>query len=55
MKGLYWNEEEVLYDGLLADGPEQVDYTENVFSTEQETDTFVRSIPRFKNWIFHVG
>ena len=40
-KGLYWNEDEAPYDGLLADGLEQVDYSMAAFSIEEASKTYV--------------
>jgi len=40
-KGLYWNEDAALYDGLLADGLEQVDYSMAAFSIEEDSKTYV--------------
>ena len=40
-KGLYWNEDEAPYDGLLADVLEQVDYSVAAFSIEDDSKTHV--------------
>jgi hypothetical protein len=41
-KVLYWNEDEAPYDGLLADGLEQVDYSMAAFSIEEDSKTYVQ-------------
>lgn len=49
-KRLYWNEEKAPRDGLLVDGPQQVDYTAALFNFEEACETSAPSpASHFKN------